>query len=161
MYASINQVQAIIPHLALGGTSKPSLSEVTGFLTRVSGEIDTALASQGVSVPVTTPSYFTDALDSLAAYGAAALALMAAFPVGPTASPAGSQGRDLWATYTARIAELRKGIGIPSEVSSLARNNPRSYFSDNGAIGDSGLTATDAWGDTVDARGRFRPDKRF
>lgn len=89
MYAELADVQARGGRLsgAWTDTSTPALSDLERFLDARQGEIDAALASRGLGIPVVDPVAVA-ALRSLHAAGALALALPATFPnrEGPAAA---------------------------------------------------------------------------
>lgn len=162
-YASVDAVQALIPHIQLTATSRPTLTQVQGFLDRLSAEVDGALASRGITVPITTPAYFLTSIDNLVSMGAAGQALMAALPGqgGPTT---GGQGREYWNHYVEMLKAYRRGEGIPTEVEveiiTTEAGTPRSYFTDIGAVGAT-APVQDEWGEFVTGEGRFPPGKVF
>jgi len=156
-YATIANVQGECPHFTITSTSKPTTTQVQEYLDNCAGEIDAALAVNGVAVPVSSPAWFVADLESLNAMGAAARTLMAWRPdqAGPTGN---GQGYTLWRQYQARLAEFRKGVGIPVGVADAEITQaPRSYFVDTGSIGSE--TATDDWGKTVDSAPVFTMGK--
>lgn len=158
-YASLADVQGQIPVIpTFSASTRPTDTQVTEYLTLCAGEIDAALASRGLSVPVATPAWFLTDMERLNAQGAAAMTLMGMFPqeAGPGSN---SQGANLWKTYQLRLSELRKGIGVPMEASVADSLAPRSYFTDNNAIGNS--SATDDWGDTIISDPTFQVETVF
>src|SRR3954471_18491998 len=110
-YATITDVTGLIAQFPLSVGSKPSTSQATTIMTDISSEIDVALSSAGVTVPVTTPQYFLDWLGRLNAYGAAAAVLKSMFPgaTGPEETPAYA----FWeARYREGLAAIRDGSAI-------------------------------------------------
>lgn len=54
MYASVADVQALLPEFEISATSKPTASEVESIIAQASGEVDGVLRAQGyASVPAT------------------------------------------------------------------------------------------------------------
>ena len=154
-YATLHDVEGLMPHLNLSGSSKPTETQVEGYLVRSAGEIDSALASVGLSVPVTEPPEFVEDLRQLNAEGAAGMALLAAYPNtgGPGSTDAGPT---YLRGYRQRLTEFRKGIGIPSTSPQDAAGAPASYFTTMGAIGGG---ATDELGREIDAEPAIRREQ--
>lgn len=161
-YASADDVQAHIANIDITSTTKVSTDELTKLLTQTNSEIDAALASQGLTTPVTTPDEFVNELAQLNARGSAALALLALYPAeaGPGSS---GQAAQLWRAYLNRLKELRQGIGIPSgAVSADTTGTIRTFFGDQNAIGEGvDSTLTDQWGEKVDSAPKFTMGRKF
>lgn len=108
-YAAITDVQALCPQRpTYSSTTKPTSTQVEGFITSIASEIDTALAGRGLTVPVTTPAEFLAYVTHINALGAASLAERAMFPaaVGPGATPSSAV---LWKQYQDGLKYLKEG----------------------------------------------------
>lgn len=125
-YCAITDVEALNPQRgAYGASTKPTSTQVTGFMTYVSDEMDSILGARGVTVPVTAPAEFLSHLKQVNAYGAAALAEQAMFPEA-VGTPGGSpHGQWLWTVYKRMTDRLEKGA-LP--VDTAATDGPRSFF---------------------------------
>lgn len=153
VYATITEVQGLIPRLVLSTTSVPTTAQVTQFITDTASEIDSAIGSVGVAVPITSPAWFLADLKRLNAIGAAAQAWLAAFP--QTSGPmAVTLGATLMQTYQRRLTEFRSNKGIPTMVSDAENDRaPRSFFTDD--------NATLSNGDAISAVPAFTREKQF
>ncbi len=158
-YSSLADLKARAPILVIDAESTPTEQQAGIYISQCNEEINSALASQGVSVPVAVPDTFKRDLRQLEATGAAALALLARFPqeAGPGSL---AQGPLLWRTYRDRLKEFRKGVGIPVGVSSGTERSPRGFLTDENAVGAEPL-AVDAWGQDIQADPLFTIDKKF
>src|ERR1700690_1575781 len=109
--------------------STPSTTDITTFIPDRSNQLDAALKSRGLTVPVIAPAEFVAELAGLNAKGAAADMMNAAY-----ISNDRGNGAILLKEFLGRVAQLYQGVGIPVGVgvaeSDLA---PRSYFTDAGA----------------------------
>ena len=114
-YAVIADVTELLAQFTLDANSSPSTDQATNILSDISDEIDTALASKGISVPVTAPTYYKDALGRLNAYGAAAAVLKSMFPdatgAGETPAYAFWEGR-----YKRGLEGIKNGTLIPPDL---------------------------------------------
>lgn len=97
-------------NLTLSPTSTPSTNDVNQFLTDRSNQIDAALKSRGIAVPI-TDSVFAAELVSLNAKGAAADLLNAAFPMNQNTVAAA-----LLREFSARINQYYQGLGVPTGI---------------------------------------------
>lgn len=152
-YATSSQAQKHIP-FTVGASTRPTSTQLSEFLDLVSAEIDTALGARGYTVPVTAPASFLDYLEHLNALGAAAYALLVAFPQesGPGSV---AEGPSLMRQYEAKLAKLEAGIGVPRSVAKDENTTaPRSFFLDEGAIGED-VDVEDDWGERIDSRPLF------
>ena len=158
-YATTDDVQRHLP-FALSSSSRPTTTQVQALLDVTAGEINSALASRGYVVPSTGPDHWLHDLEGVNAIGAAAYALIVAFPQesGP-GSPA--EGPTLMALYRRRIDAFLADEGIPDTVqkSSSTLTAPRNFFTDNNAIGD--VDAEDAWGEPVYSAPFFKRHQDF
>jgi hypothetical protein len=133
-YCTITDVQGLNPQRSTySATTKPSLTQVTGFINQIYGELNAILLSRGLTVPVTAPADFLTNLQLANAEGAAALAEMAMFPEA-IGTPGGSpHGQQLWKMYTEFKDWLKNG-SLPAGVSlSGGSASPRSFFERNEA----------------------------
>lgn len=107
-YAVISDVRKENPQRTYSDSTKPTTTQVEGFITDIAGEIDTVLAGRGMTVPVTTPAEFLTYVTHINALGAAALAERAGFPEasGPLATPASVV---LWKQYQDGLKYLKEG----------------------------------------------------
>lgn len=79
MYATLAQVQALIPELPLDATSKPTDTEVEGIIAQASGEIDGILRAQGYETVPATGDTDAAILGGQVARYAAAQSLLAGY----------------------------------------------------------------------------------
>ena len=157
-YADLAAVQRHLPFTA-GAGSTPTSTQVGAFIDATYNEINSALASQGYSVPVTGPAYWLADLTALNAIGAAAYSLTVGFPQesGPGQV---AEGPVLMGIYTRRLEDFKEGRGIPDEAEkSTSISGPRNYFTDNGSIGED-VDVEDAWGDPIDSSPIFKVGMR-
>lgn len=155
VYAALADVQAQLPLTTLSVTSKPNTTQVATLIAACASEIDSAIATRGLAVPITAPAWLVTDLTRLNAEGAAAMCLMAMFPEeqGPASNALGPM---LFRDYKGRIGELRKGIGLPANMAvAEADLAPRSYITDVGGYGAADGDVTDAWGDSVQTESVF------
>lgn len=111
---------------ALSGTSTPTSAEVTTMIDDVEGEINSALASHGVTVPVTAPAAFLAWLGDISANGTAALAMTARF-ADPTGINADSGASRLEKRFRDAMARLWDGSAIPASLALDSAVLPTSY----------------------------------
>src|SRR3989304_10292797 len=79
-YCTMTDVQGFNPKRTYGASTTPTTTQVTEFIAKIAGEIDTVLQGRGLTTPVTVPTAFAEFLEQLNAVGAAALAERAMFP---------------------------------------------------------------------------------
>lgn len=121
-YCTITDVRALNPKRVYDAASKPTETQVNGYITQIAAEIDTVLLGRSLATPVTAPAEFVAHLKQVNAYGAAALAEMGMFPEqGGTAST--PHGQKLWSMYKDAMSRLSKG-SLPYSVQS---GDPRSF----------------------------------
>ena len=126
-YAVRTDVEGLIAQFTLDANSKPTQTQADTLIDDTGDEIDVVLSSAGVAVPVTTPTYFKEALKFLNAYGAAAAILRAMFPdaTGSGETPAYA----FWeARYKAGLKGLKDGSHIPPGVTRSAGYVPPSTY---------------------------------
>jgi hypothetical protein len=99
---------------SVSGTSVPSLTDLTTFLTDRSNHIDSVLASRGLTVPVTQPAWFLAQLVALNAKGAAGDMLNAAYT--STDASGVNPGSVYQREFLKIIDGYIKGEGIPVAV---------------------------------------------
>ena len=155
-YATSINVQNLLPTgYTIGVSPAPSVAQVTELLNQCAYEIDEAVASRGLVVPVTSPAWFVNGLLTLNAQGAVGLALQQIYPFiqgQPASVGEGSQSvpNAFLTRYQARLTMIRKGDGIPVGAPVYESDlGPRSYLTDNGGAMSPDGQATDAWGDQV------------
>ena len=161
-YCTEEQVQSLLGVFVISGNSKPNIIQATEIREMVAAEINAALSTQQITVPVAEePAYWLSDVTYLNAVGTAAHILLAAFPSqnGPGSS---AQGAMLWKAYQERLTAIRKGDTIPNDVliPSGSGGEPRSFFTDNNAIGALPF-AEDAFGSEIDANPAFAREKVF
>jgi hypothetical protein len=130
-YAVIGDVTGLIAQFPISVGTKPTTAQATAIMTDISNEIDVALSSAGVAVPVTTPDFFLNWLGLLNAYGAAAAVLKSMFP-GAT----GAEETPAYAFWEARYREgldaIRNGKAIPADtISGTDFVLPSTYLTEN------------------------------
>jgi hypothetical protein len=164
-YCAVSDVQNIMPLWPITTTSKVNVTHVNAHIANCAAEIDSAIASRGLLVPVASPAWFVADLLRLNAQGACALVLMAMFPAesfSARSEGSGSMalGPMLWRTYQNRLADIRKGVGIPVGTAvAEADQAPRSYLTDENAFDSS--TATDAFGNHIQSEPFFSIEQVF
>ena len=145
-YATQNQVQAYIATTPISGSTQPNSTQIAQIIADRAALIDSALGSRGYVVPVIAPAWFVAELGVLNARGAAGDVLAQSIPAYPE-----SEAREfpyvtsLLDEFTARIAELQEGIGIPV---GLARQELQ-----QSAMGY--LDVTGAWGNNLEVEDDF------
>lgn len=93
-YCDATDVQALVsPGRAYSASTTPTSTQVALYIGWVAAELDSILAAQGITTPVTTPANAVTALESWNAIGAAAYAEEAAFT---QAAPNTSQRGGIW-----------------------------------------------------------------
>ncbi len=130
-YASLPDVQALIPKFSIDASTKPNTVQATGIVTQISAEMDSVVSGAGYAVPVATPAWFVDALKLLNCYGAAATILKAFFPdaTGPDETPAYAYFAQM---YRDGLKRLSTGDGIPPDApTSSGTVYPSTYFTRN------------------------------
>jgi hypothetical protein len=126
----MTDVQGFNPKRTYGAGTTPTTTQVTEFISKIAGEIDTVLQGRGLTTPVTTPAAFVEFLEQLNAVGAAALAERAMFPEsqglqGPTSAAAVH-----WKQYQDGLKWLKEG-NLPTGTTAEAL--PFSFFEQNKA----------------------------
>jgi hypothetical protein len=159
-YASLADVQQLLPTYPIDPTSGVTQAQALALIDQCAAEIDAALGSRGVAVPVTAPPWAVTDLTRLNAQGAAALVYMAAFPqdagIGSTAL-----GPMLWKTYQGRLSEIRKGIGIPTGLLYAEDDqSPRASLTDQAAWAED-ATAVDVFGRDIPGEPAFTRGMTF
>lgn len=129
-YATEVKVEGNIAQHTIDGTSAPTSAQLTVIIEDVDGLIDSCLASQGVTVPVTTPAHFLDFLEGLSAAGASARALKSKFPdaTGPGETPAYSYWQKI---FDNGIMGLKDGSLIPNDAVKGSLIAPSTYLTIN------------------------------
>lgn len=107
-YCTLAQVQALnAQRTPYAHDTIPTRAQVTGYMSAVAAEIDTALSANGVTTPVTTPAAFLEMITELNAVGAAAKAEQAGYPD----SGEGSNAQRLYDAYQKGLDRLYEEIG--------------------------------------------------
>lgn len=131
-YATLDNVRALLSKFTIDANSAPSATEATTLIDQIDGEINTVLASVGVTVPVAAPAHFVSALAILNTYGAAVLVAQAMFPDRAGAAEGSAALYTVWdQRYRTGLAKLRDGSGIPPSVAVGGRVHPSTYFTRN------------------------------
>jgi hypothetical protein len=133
-YADLADVQALMAQITIDGSSRPTSTQVTNvIIPQVSAEIDGVLAARGLTVPVTTPAYFLEALTLLNAMGSAAAVIRSMKPVKAGASEGSASYEAFYADwYQKGLRRLESGTGIPDGLAtSGAGVGPSTYFTRN------------------------------
>lgn len=99
-YATLADVQAFIPQWRIDSTTRPSSTEVSSFITRVSARLDSIAAAQGYLVPVTGADSL-DLLKSVCLSGSA-------WYVGRTLFP---QDSTVWIDYANEYRDMILALG--------------------------------------------------
>ncbi len=130
-YADIADVNGLIAKFPPSATSAPTTTQATALITEIDNEVNVALSSVGVTVPVTAPAYFLGWLGLVVSYGAAAAILKSMFPAssGPAETPAYS----FWEKrYQEALKQIRSGDAIPDEITAGGLYAaPSTYFTRN------------------------------
>lgn len=125
-YCTLDDVEAALPKLGLSETSRPTVTDVEGYVYDIAGEMRGVLSKAGYLVAQTD----TDAQNSLRlinVHGAAALAEKAAFP-------GSDQWRDTWELYQGGLKAIRANEVYNLSVvggGTSAVVPPRSFYTSN------------------------------
>lgn len=132
-YAVIADINRLIAKFAPTATSAPTLTQATELITEIDNEVNVALSSVGVNVPVTAPAYFLDWLGLAVAYGAAAAILKSMFPQSAGTSDANPSIPAFWERrYRDALKQIRSGDAIPDEITAGGLYAaPSTYFTRN------------------------------
>ena len=98
-YATLDDVQAFIPQWRVDGTTRPSATEVSTFITRISARLDSIAAAQGYLTPVSG----ADSLDILKSICLAG----SAWYVGRTLFP---QDSTIWIDYANEYRDMIQAL---------------------------------------------------
>src|SRR3990167_10860939 len=79
-YSDAADVNRLIAKFPPGAATAPTETQATALITDIDNEVNVALSSVGVTVPVTAPAYFLGWLGLVVSYGAAAAILKSMFP---------------------------------------------------------------------------------
>jgi hypothetical protein len=130
-YAEVSDVQGIISAFDIGRATSPDRLAADSVVIDIDAELNSVLDAAGLSIPVTTPSYFVDWLKALNKYGAAAAILKSMFPdaVGVGETPAYA----FWeARYRNALKLFAKGQGIPDSAAKGGSDlSPSTYLTRN------------------------------
>lgn len=130
-YCVIADVRGFNPKRTYNTTSTPTEAQVTEFIEKIAGEIDTVLQGRGLSTPITTPAEFVTFLEQTNAVGAAALAERAMFPEASGLMGTTSAAAVHWKQYQDALKWLMTG-NLPTGTSAEAL--PFSFFEQNQAV---------------------------
>jgi hypothetical protein len=127
-FCDIAAVQAHLSKATIGDDTKPSTTQVEGFIDSIASEIKGVLHSKGYA----TTQDDADAeatLSLINAYGAAALAERAMFP----APKMGEAWKTLWGLYTRGLDRVRKGEipNLAAQTGGVSIALPRSRYTNN------------------------------
>lgn len=89
-YATEVRVEALMGQFPISDSSKPTTTQVAVIIGQVDALVDAALATQGLTVPVTAPAYFLEFVTGWSTNGVVAQVLRSGFPdvIGPGEQPA-------------------------------------------------------------------------
>lgn len=147
-YASLQQVQGLVPLVPIGPSTTPSQAQVQQYIDSRSAEIDATLASLGFETPITAPPEVVADLAQLNAEAAAGDIWLSTFVAAPGVNGQ-ANGQALLKSYEDRLTGMRMGVGIPVGLGYTETNRtPRSYATDMNSIGMD-MNAVDPWGDRV------------
>lgn len=107
-YATLEDVNGMVPQVPFTPTSKPSNSTVNAFIDDIALEMDASLANVGYVVPVVSGTKALQLLRRICAYGALGLA-QACRDTGVTTAvnASGKEVENIWSqTYRARMKAL-------------------------------------------------------
>ncbi len=141
-YCTVSDVQARCKKFTISGTSKPTETEVEGFIDQCAAELDGITATLGYTTPVTG----TESLKLLKkanADGAAFYTYNAAFSaVSPNASTLGAEYQEEWKHF---LSMLRRGeiILTDAPTSTHRQGEPRGSALSSNFIDDDGETCLD------------------
>ena len=127
-YCTLTDVQGFNPKRTYSATSTPTTTQVTEFISKIAGEIDTVLQGRGLTTPVTVPAAFLEFLEQLNAVGAAALAERAMFPESQGLMGGVAAGALHWKQYQDGLKWLKDGH-LPTGTTAEAL--PFSFFTDH------------------------------
>ena len=132
-YADAADVNRLIAKFPPGAATAPTETQATELITEIDNEVNVALSSVGVTVPVTTPAYFLDWLGLVVAYGAAAAILKSMFPQSAGTSDANPSIYAFWERrYRDALKQIRSGDAIPDEITAGGLYAaPSTYFTRN------------------------------
>jgi len=131
-YCVLDDVKALNPNRVYSADTKPTATQVAGFIDHISAQLDVILRGRGLAVPVTQPTDLLAYLKFVCALGAASLAEEAMFPTAGDAAKSAHTTR-LQERYQAELEQLRK-----ANLSTL-RISPFSYGSEYPTEYDEGL----------------------
>ena len=151
-YCIMADVQGFNPKRTYNTGTTPTTAQVTEFIEKIAGEIDTVLEGRGLTTPVVTPTSFVTFLKQLNAVGAAALAERAMFPEASGMMAGVSAASMHWKQYTDGLKWLKDG-SLPTGTS--AEPLASSFMNDNKA-NDTEPTDDPSW-----VRPKFGKEKEF
>jgi len=131
-YAIIADIERLMAQINLGSLSRPNGMQVQSIIDDTEHEVNTALSSRSIDVPITIPAEFVGWLGLLVSYGATAAILKSMFPdaTGPGESPAYS----FWeARYRLGLKGIIDGALIPGSIPRIRKVRPSTYFTRNPA----------------------------
>jgi hypothetical protein len=132
-YATVTDVENLNPQRGRYDVKTvPTRQQVEGYLEQIAAEIDSVLAAQGLSTPVSAPATFLTFITRLNALGAAAQAELGAFPEAEGSLGGSFSGARYQRMYEAGLARLVKGEAIPPAAGTAgARVQAAAYGTDN------------------------------
>lgn len=135
-YCALTDVEARVRGVALSTTSTPKAAEATAMMADDYAEINAAIASHGVTVPVTTPASFVAWLLGVNADGTAAKVAAVAYADDDGINADRGVGL-LERRWRDAMKRLWDGTAIPAELSVSSAALPTSYsveFPDDHAV---------------------------
>ena len=130
-YCTTADVKAELATVTISSSTTPTEAQTTGYIVRVSAEINLALRSRGVTVPPTDDEA-TDYIKTLAVYGTVASVLAAKFGHG-TPQAAAAEER-----YRAMLGDIRSGA---LDMNTAAQG---AHFAEGMTLDSEGTTRTAA-----------------
>lgn len=151
-YCTITDVKGFNPKRTYSATSTPTEAQVTEFIEKIAGEIDTVLQGRGLVTPIVTPAEFVTFLKQTNAVGAAALAERAQFPEATGLMGTTSAAAVHWKQYQDALKWLKEGA-LPTGTTAEAL--PFSFFEEHKAVD------TEPKDDPTWVRPKFGKNKEF
>lgn len=136
-YCALTDVEARLRGAALSASSQPTTTEATAIMADVYAHINAAIASHGVTVPITTPASFLAWLVAVNADGAAAQVGALRFANVQNTSNDDRGLALVEKRFAEAMARLWDGSALPAELAVSSAKLPTSYsveFPDDPAV---------------------------
>jgi len=126
-YCTLDDVRGLNPRRTYDATTQPTAAQVEAHISSIAAEMDSVLASRGVTTPITEPTEFVAWLKLVNAQGAAAIAELGSFPeqMGPGDT---GYGYTLWRSYQSNLKLLQ---AMPLPGSQAEAGGPRSHMTEH------------------------------